>query len=162
MHKTFCRPRDPPGQRSVYIPPGDTKMESYRLSTFIRFPSNSPVNPRVLAAVGFFYTGYKDRVKCFSCANCVDNWTIEDDVTSSHWHKGGCAFMQQEDCGNVPLGKCMIISPDFVVTNFREPSDYTTSCYVWSKHINFLIKNFRMMRVKKVAEAMRAPWFGQC
>jgi len=34
---------DPPGQHSVYIPPGDTKLEIYRLSTFTKFPSDSPV-----------------------------------------------------------------------------------------------------------------------
>ena len=102
---TLLSARDPPGQRSAYIPPGDNQTESYRLSTYLRFPSASPANPRVLAAVGFFYTGYKDRVKCFSCANCVDNWTINDDLTSTRWHKHDCAMMLQNDSGNVPLGK---------------------------------------------------------
>ncbi|XP_076811413.1 inhibitor of apoptosis protein-like [Clavelina lepadiformis] len=53
--------RDPPGQRSVYIPPGDTERETYRLATFKDFPSNVPVDVRRLASRGFLYTsGYKD------------------------------------------------------------------------------------------------------
>ena len=79
-------------------------MESYRLSTFIRFPADSPVNPRLLAAAGFFFTGYKDRVKCFFCARCVEGWSIGDDPSSSRWHKDDCAMMLQEDSGNVSLG----------------------------------------------------------
>nr|CAB3225632.1 baculoviral IAP repeat-containing protein 3-like [Phallusia mammillata] len=98
------RPKDPPGQRSVYIPPGDTFMESYRLSTFIRFPEHSPANPRRLASAGFFYTGYKDRVKCFSCGLCVHDWTISDDVRAARWHRDDCPLMKGEDCGNVEIG----------------------------------------------------------
>jgi len=59
---------DPPGQYSVYIWPGDPCQELYRLSTFEKFPEHSPVNPCQLAAGVFFHTGYKDRVKCFSCS----------------------------------------------------------------------------------------------
>jgi len=99
------RPRDPPGQRSVYIPPGDTLKESYRLSTFIKFPSECPANPRILATCGFFYTGYKDRVKCFCCGLCVENWSMDDDVTSSRWHRDNCQMARGEECGNVPIGK---------------------------------------------------------
>ncbi|XP_078492411.1 zinc finger protein [Ciona intestinalis] len=61
--------KDPPGQRSFYIPPGDSAMESYRLSTFMKYPQDTPVNPRHLAAAGLYFTGYKDRVKCFCCGN---------------------------------------------------------------------------------------------
>ena len=100
-----CRPRDPPGQRSVYIPPGDTAKESYRLSTFAKFPKECPANPRSLASSGFYYTGYKDRVKCFCCGLCVENWTQEDDVTSARWHHEDCLMMLHEDCGNIPLSK---------------------------------------------------------
>ena len=53
------------GQKCIYILPGDTEKETYRMSTFLKFPSESPVNPCLLAKYGFYYTGYKDRVKCF-------------------------------------------------------------------------------------------------
>lgn len=61
----YDRARDAPGQRSVYIPPGNEKQETYRLSTFLKFIPDSPVSPKDLATAGFYYTGYKDRVKCF-------------------------------------------------------------------------------------------------
>ena len=67
--------RDPPGQHSVYIRPGDPCQEFYCLSTFEKFPEHSPANPRQLAAAGFFHTGYKYRVKCFSCSQTVENWS---------------------------------------------------------------------------------------
>ena len=56
---------DPPGQQSIYILPGNQEEESYRVTTFARFPTNAPINTRQLATNGFCYTGYKDRVKCF-------------------------------------------------------------------------------------------------
>jgi len=45
--------RDPPGQRSVYIPPGDTKREVYRLRTFEKYPPGLAVDPWTLAKAGF-------------------------------------------------------------------------------------------------------------
>ncbi|XP_076810059.1 baculoviral IAP repeat-containing protein 7-like isoform X1 [Clavelina lepadiformis] len=102
--RVYSRVRDPPGQRSVYIPPGDPVKESYRLSTFIKFPQDSPANPSNLSKVGFYYTGYKDRVKCFSCGLCVEDWTISDDVKSPRWHLDDCQLMKGEECGNIPIG----------------------------------------------------------
>ena len=95
---------DPPGQKSVYIPPGDTSKEAYRLSTFLRFPQTAPVNPSELALIGFFYTGYKDRVKCFSCAISVEGWMVGDDPKDSRWHRPNCAFIKGEKCGNIRIG----------------------------------------------------------
>jgi len=37
--------RDPPGQHSVYIRPGDPCREIYHLLTFEKFPEHSPVHP---------------------------------------------------------------------------------------------------------------------
>jgi len=44
---------------------GEPERELYRLSTFEHFSEFSSVNPCQLAAGGFYFTGYKDRVKCF-------------------------------------------------------------------------------------------------
>jgi len=44
--------------------PGDETKETYRLSTYLKL-QDIPVDPVKLAKHGFFYTGYKDRVKCF-------------------------------------------------------------------------------------------------
>ncbi|CAK8672471.1 unnamed protein product [Clavelina lepadiformis] len=101
------RKRDPPGQCSVYIPPGDPMKESYRLATFIQFPRTSAANPHDLAKISFYYTGYKDRVKCFSCGLCVENWMHGDDVQSPRWHKDDCQRMRGEECGNIPIADVM-------------------------------------------------------
>ena len=99
----YDRARDPPGQRSFYIPPGDTNSESYRLSTFVKFPQDAAVNPRHLAASGFHYTGYKDRVKCFCCGLCVEGWQTGDDVRLPRWHRLDCAFVHGGDHSNIPM-----------------------------------------------------------
>ena len=98
---TSCR--DPPGQHRVYIKPGDLRRELYRLTTFEKFPEHSPVNPCQFAAQGFFYTGYKDRVKCFSCAQTVESWTLEHDPLSSKWHEMDCQFVQGTFYTNIPF-----------------------------------------------------------
>ena len=71
--------------------------------TFEKFPEHSPVNPCQLATEGFFYTGYKDRVKCFSCTQTVENWSPGDDPLSSYWHSIDCQFNNGTDNTNVPL-----------------------------------------------------------
>ena len=96
--------RGPPGQHSVYIRPGDPCQEIYRLSTFEKFPEHCPANPCQLAAGGFFHTGHKDRVKCFSCAQTVENWPPGDYLLSSHWHSMDCQFIRGTDNTNVPFG----------------------------------------------------------
>ena len=66
---------NPPGHRSRYIPPGDHYSEQYRLSTFAKFPDDIGVDLQasILAKNGFYYTGYKDRIKCFSCGRGVQS-----------------------------------------------------------------------------------------
>ena len=98
------RSRDLPGQRSVFVPQGNMKHEWYRRSSFKKFTNNA-VDTRLLAKVGFYYTGYTDRVKCFSCEKTNENWVSVDDVTSSKWHYGSCQMMLGENSGNVPLSK---------------------------------------------------------
>ena len=103
----YFRLCDPPGQKSVYIPPGDTSQESYRLSTFLRFPQTAAVNPSELAFVGFFFTGYKDRVKCFVCGLSVEGWMVGDDPRDFRWHQPNCALVKGEESGNKQIGAGM-------------------------------------------------------
>ena len=95
--------RDPPGQYSTYIPPGDARTELYRITTFQKFPSHIPINPCNLANNGFYYTGYKDRVKCFDCAQTIENWEITDDPLSVAWHQTDCQMISRHFTSNVPL-----------------------------------------------------------
>ena len=46
--------RDPPGQYSMYIPPGDTRTELYRITTFQQFPSHVPDQPMQLGKQWIF------------------------------------------------------------------------------------------------------------
>ncbi|WP_095210629.1 RING-HC finger protein [Endozoicomonas ascidiicola] len=103
--QVYDRHRDPPGQRSVYIPPGDTYKESYRLSTYRKFPTETRANPRLLAQNGFTYSGYKDRVKCFSCGRCVEKLESANHLSPfQDWHKQDCDFKNGTDTENQPLG----------------------------------------------------------
>jgi len=95
--------RDPPGQHSTYIPPGDTRTELYRITTFQKFPAHVPINPCNLTNNGFYYTGYKDRVKCFDCAQTIENWEITDNPLSVAWHQTDCQMISRHYTNNVPL-----------------------------------------------------------
>ncbi|XP_077974045.1 baculoviral IAP repeat-containing protein 7-like [Styela clava] len=101
--RTYAGHRDPPGQSSFYITPGDQWKENYRVSTFSRFPEHYPVSPTRLAASGFYYTGFVDRVKCFSCGLCVENWSVGDDPQDKKWHKTDCDFANGRPTNNQPL-----------------------------------------------------------
>ncbi|XP_041051484.1 inhibitor of apoptosis protein-like [Carcharodon carcharias] len=62
----------------------DLSNELYRLGTFIDFPSDVPVSDATLARAGFFYTGVKDQVRCFSCGGIVENWQHGDSAIRKH------------------------------------------------------------------------------
>jgi len=117
--------KDPPGQHSVYIRPGDPSREIYRLPTFEKFPEHSPVSPFHLATKGFFYTGYKDRVKCFSCSYTVENWSQGDDPLSSHWHSSACQFTRGTDNTNKPIN--MPLTQQLTQANINPITKNTTS-----------------------------------
>ncbi|CAK8686351.1 unnamed protein product [Clavelina lepadiformis] len=95
--------RDPPGQRSHYIPPGDPIRETYRLSTFKLFPREVQVDVRKLASAGFYFTGFKDRTKCFSCGQSVQEWEAEDDPKLPRWHRSNCDIISGTDTRNIPI-----------------------------------------------------------
>nr|XP_002130256.1 baculoviral IAP repeat-containing protein 7 isoform X1 [Ciona intestinalis] len=101
--RIFDRPKDPPGQRSHYILPGDTEREVYRITTYKLFPLNCPIDIMLLSRHGFYYTGYKDRVKCFSCGLSVENWMVGDDPTSDRWHFDTCELALGTDDRNIRL-----------------------------------------------------------
>ncbi|CAK8672496.1 unnamed protein product [Clavelina lepadiformis] len=104
LRNTFQIGKKKPWRKeSVYIIPGDPHQESYRLSTYLKYPPTSPANPNLLAKSGFYFTGYKDRVKCFCCGLSAENWTISDDVMAPRWHASDCTLMKKEECGNISI-----------------------------------------------------------
>lgn len=93
--------RDAPGQSCVYILSGNHEQEEYRIGTYAKYPENAPVLPRQLARAGFYYTGFRDRVKCFSCGMTVENWMIDDDPFLETWHKADCKMARGNEIRNV-------------------------------------------------------------
>ncbi|KAG5308350.1 DIAP1 inhibitor, partial [Acromyrmex insinuator] len=63
------------------------------------------MDPKKLAAAGFFYTKKKDIVKCFECQITLSNWIVDDNPKAEHqrW-SGKCRFVRNVPCGNVPIG----------------------------------------------------------
>jgi hypothetical protein len=74
-------------------------MEKYsdRLETFKAYPVK-PYHPRPseLAALGFYYVGPRDRVRCFCCNIDVHNFEETDLVLNEHyrWSCGNCAYLK--------------------------------------------------------------------
>ncbi|KAH0628049.1 hypothetical protein JD844_008719 [Phrynosoma platyrhinos] len=58
--------------------------EDIRLDTFKTWPEEAQVDATSLAKAGFFYTGKKDIVQCFSCAGCLNDWKENDDPWEEH------------------------------------------------------------------------------
>ncbi|KAL4222177.1 hypothetical protein ACF0H5_018217 [Mactra antiquata] len=55
-----------------------------RLATFYSWPSILSQTPNQLAEAGFFYTGYEDMVRCFSCNGGLKSWEVTDDPWTEH------------------------------------------------------------------------------
>ncbi|XP_014929428.3 baculoviral IAP repeat-containing protein 3-like [Acinonyx jubatus] len=73
----------------------DHSCELYRMSTFSAFPASAPVSERSLARAGFYYTGRKDRVRCFCCGLTLDNWKQGDSPLEKHRRLyPSCSFIQ--------------------------------------------------------------------
>jgi len=98
-----CPTRDPPGQLSIYITPGDPRREVYRLSTFEKYPLSAKQNPWKLVKAGFHYTGYKDRVKCGRCGKQVADWQEDDNPNDAKWHEVWCQFDGNNKEHNIPV-----------------------------------------------------------
>ncbi|KAM6173010.1 baculoviral IAP repeat-containing protein 3 [Erethizon dorsatum] len=73
----------------------DFSCELYRMSTYSTFPAGVPVSERSLARAGFYYTGVKDKVKCFCCGLMLDNWKQGDNPIEKHKKLyPSCSFVQ--------------------------------------------------------------------
>jgi len=67
------------------LPPCNAFCESYRLNTFRNFPQQSHVSARLLASNGFYYTGCRDRVKCFWWVSFVVMFLVSIIRGDSYW-----------------------------------------------------------------------------
>ncbi|NWX83801.1 BIR protein, partial [Nothoprocta ornata] len=100
----------------------DLSCELYRMSTFSTFPINVPVSERSLARAGFYYTGVKDVVKCFSCGLVLADWQPGDNALERHRLSGAsCSFVQNVlSVNNLGLSSRSAFSP-LVTSNFSPP-----------------------------------------
>jgi len=44
---------------------GNYEDGNYRITTFQNYPDKNPSRRKALALSGFYYTGFKDRVRCY-------------------------------------------------------------------------------------------------
>lgn len=82
----------------------DYRFEIARVNSFVDWTVPF-MDPRKLAAAGFYYTGEKDLVKCFECRCLLCGWVEGDNAMVEHqrW-SGRCRFVNNIPCGNVPIG----------------------------------------------------------
>ena len=58
--------------------------EGARLATFSAWPPGLRQCPKEMAEAGFFYEGFSDKVKCFSCDGGLEGWSPEDKPRQEH------------------------------------------------------------------------------
>jgi baculoviral IAP repeat-containing protein 7/8 len=83
---------------NIFPPPTHGNRSTYhdRLLTFRGgWTEDAKVKPEDLSEAGFFWTGHKDRVRCFHCNGTLSNWVEGDKAWEEHgiWH-GHCAFVR--------------------------------------------------------------------
>lgn len=83
----------------------ELKSEHHRLTTFVDWPQNSPINPCELAAAGFYYLGTGDNVKCYKCGRGLCNWDPDDTPWGEHlkW-SSDCPLVIEHFKGRRALG----------------------------------------------------------
>lgn len=77
--------------------------EDKRLQTFGLWPLKY-INPKVMAMIGFFYTGENDKAKCYFCEVEIYSWERTDSPVSEHmrWSKN-CPLMRRYITNNEPI-----------------------------------------------------------
>lgn len=71
-------------------------VEAVRLSSYSKWPTTVPQRPVILCDAGFFYAGFSDCVRCFSCGGGLRNWDDGDIPWIEHarWYQH-CDFLRQ-------------------------------------------------------------------
>ncbi|XP_040197475.1 baculoviral IAP repeat-containing protein 1b-like isoform X2 [Rana temporaria] len=73
------------------------KGEQARLQSFSCWPPYALIDPSALVQAGFFFTGSRDTVQCFSCGGCIGIWEKDDDPWREHakWFPE-CTFLKSK------------------------------------------------------------------
>lgn len=82
----------------------DLAHEEHRLMTFAAVWPHKFISPRILAKIGFYYTGPYDQVKCHFCKVKVRSWEMGDNEVNEHirWSPQ-CPLLERCETTNVPL-----------------------------------------------------------
>ncbi|KAM6109348.1 LOW QUALITY PROTEIN: baculoviral IAP repeat-containing protein 1 [Phoenicopterus ruber ruber] len=80
--------------------------EGVRLDSFKTWPAEARVEATALAKAGFFYTGEGDKVQCFNCARCLQEWEEGEDPMEGH-----AKWFPDSNCLEV-LGKSLEEQPE--------------------------------------------------
>ncbi|XP_053388452.1 putative inhibitor of apoptosis [Mercenaria mercenaria] len=75
----------------------DFQSNQHRMDTFVGWPCSETIEPLVIAKAGFFYAGYSDCVRCFSCGGELRNWEYGDEPWEEHarWFPE-CMFLREQ------------------------------------------------------------------
>uniref|UniRef100_W5MK06 Baculoviral IAP repeat-containing protein 1-like n=1 Tax=Lepisosteus oculatus TaxID=7918 RepID=W5MK06_LEPOC len=82
--------------------PAHCAEETWRLETFAHWPFYCETKPSLLSDCGFYYTGVKDYVRCFSCQGVLGDWEVGSDPWQEHakWFPG-CDYLRSRLPENV-------------------------------------------------------------
>ena len=104
-------------------PSREYRFNKVRLESFKNWPGLK--DPEELAAVGFYYLGYSDRVKCFACHWEIYNWQETDNPWTEHQRfNKKRPLLNGISCNNVP------IEPSFDVCGIYEIDCNTSKCKI--------------------------------
>lgn len=113
----------------------DLSCELYRMSTYSAFPAGTPVSERSLARAGFYYTGVKDKVKCFCCGLMLDNWKPGDSPVEKHKRLyPSCSFVQNLNSSTIwgasslPASSSVSHSTHSLLPNVGNSGHFSSSC----------------------------------
>jgi len=81
----------------------EMKLCENRLNSFSFWSPTHPIKPHQFARAGFFYTGYGEIVKCFSCGLELCDFKTYDDILDEHirWNPE-CKYLKIIYCHEKP------------------------------------------------------------
>ncbi|KAM4808284.1 baculoviral IAP repeat-containing protein 1-like [Rhinophrynus dorsalis] len=97
--------------------------EESRLQSFTDWPFYARIQPDKLSIAGFFFTGRRDTVQCFSCKGCLGNWEETDDPWKEHakWFPECCFLMSRKTPDEIKQYiTCYRGFPEFAGKNFTQ------------------------------------------
>ena len=85
----------------------DLRLEADRLRTYFDWPVTF-IEPKKLAAAGFYYLRKPDLVRCMFCGLEVGKWEVRDDPMRDHMRwMPNCPFLKRQNVGNVSLASAL-------------------------------------------------------